>query len=297
MHSSQTFSIRRFVNLFRLESAINFRSDLRNYGAAFLAFFSLFVIASLVTQPTVLSGSAEEWMLAEEARSTGEGLGRLSYAFFLFLLLVAIGSSFSAGRNRPHRRLCTLMLPASNAEKFSCRVVRHSLVPAVVFVLLLIAADAAACIVTDEVFDLQYTWCTPHFLAMLVHPSFATITLTDIGAFDALLISLTPALFFISLWSTFLLGALLFRRRSFVLTALILVGGLIVLSFGLAFTLTQLEQSRMPYAVTSEDVYAHAVLFIDAMWATGILWSLFCIRHSYRLFARASVVPRGIFGY
>ena len=166
---------------------------------------------------------------------------------------------------------------------------------AVIFVLLFLCADALTATLA-QIFSVPYVWSSPHFLATIANPELGDIDLPLSSAPVLFMARFIPALVYCGLWSTFLLGALLFRSKSFVLTAVILIAGFTLLSLLSALGLVSLMDHFPP--PFNEQSVEH-VIFISLLlfWLLTLGWIVFCIGYSYRMYARAQVIPRGRFGF
>ena len=215
MTNSTRFSPRRFWQVLRLDLVEGTQSALKHYGSAFLAFLAFLAI------PTFVVHHADNPQ-PEELQEMASMLGSAGFLLTLFFLLVSIGNSFASGRSSLHSRMRQLLLPASTFERFCSALLRHTVLAAVVFVLLFLCADALTATLA-QIFSVPYVWSSPHFLATIANPEMGDIDLPLSSAPVLFMARFIPALVYCGLWSTFLLGALLFRSKSFVLTAVILI--------------------------------------------------------------------------
>ena len=296
MTNPTRFSLRRFGQVLRLNTAEGYNSALRHYGAAYLFFFIVLAFGKFFIQYEGIIHNAGEQELEMAAQMMAQGLGTFGFFATLFLLLVSIGSCFSSGRSSLSGRMRQMMLPASTLEKFCAVIFNHTLIAAVLFVLLFIAADAST-VLLGEMLDVEVAWSTPVYLSTLIYPQFADVVMPPISPATALLLRLLPTIFFIGLWSTYLLGALVFRSKSFVLTSVVLIVGftLFYLLFVLGVLYTMMENFSFSFNdQESEFLFSTALALF---WLLTLAWSIFSVTYSYRLYARAEVIPRGRFGF
>lgn len=288
MTNSTRFSPRRFWQVLRLDLVEGTQSALKHYGSAFLAFLAFLAI------PTFVVHHADH-PRPEELQKLASMLGSTGFLLTLFFLLVSIGSSFASGRSSLHSRMRQLLLPASTFERFCSALLRHTVLAAVVFVLLFLCADALTATLA-QIFSVPYMWSSPHFLATIANPELGDIYLPLSSAPVLFMARFIPALVYCGLWSTFLLGALLFRSKSFVLTAVILIAGFTLLSLLGALGLASLID-HYPLLFDGQDLEHVTFISLLLFWLLTLGWMVFCIGYSYRMYARAQVIPRGRFGY
>ena len=288
MTNSTRFSPRRFWQVLRLDLVEGTQSALKHYGSAFLAFLAFLAI------PTFVVHHADHPQ-PEELQEMASMLGSAGFLLTLFFLLVSIGSSFASGRSSLHSRMRQLLLPASTFERFCSALLRHTVLAAVIFVLLFLCADALTATLA-QIFSVPYVWSSPHFLATIANPELGDIDLPPSSAPVLFMARFIPALVYCGLWSTFLLGALLFRSKSFVLTAVILIAGFTLLSLLGALGLVSLID-HYPLLFDGQDLEHVTFISLLLFWLLTLGWMVFCIGYSYRMYARAQVIPRGRFGY
>lgn len=288
MTNSTRFSPRRFWQVLRLDLVEGTQSALKHYGSAFLAFLAFLAI------PTFVVHHADH-PRPEELQELASRLGSTGFLLTLFFLLVSIGNSFASGRSSLHSRMRQLLLPASTFERFCSALLRHTVLAAVIFVLLFLCADALTAALA-QIFSVPYVWSSPHFLATIANPELGDIYLPLSSAPVLFMVRFIPALVYCGLWSTFLLGALLFRSKSFVLTAVILIAGFTLLSLLGALGLVSLID-HYPLLFDGQDLEHVTFISLLLFWLLTLGWIVFCIGYSYRMYARAQVIPRGRFGY
>mgnify|MGYP000029614452 FL=1 len=295
MTNPTRFSLRRFGQVLRLNTAEGYNSALRHYGAAYLFFFIVLTFVKFSISYGEVYGDFSEKDLEIVALAIAQGWGRFGFFATLFLLLVSIGSCFSSGRSSLSGRMRQLMLPASTLEKFCAVIFTHTLIAAVCFVLLFIAADAST-VLLGEMLDVEVAWSTPVYLSTLIYPQFGDVVMPPMSPAMALLLRLLPTIFFIGLWSTYLLGALVFRSKSFVRTSVVMILGFTIVA--LLFVLgayTMRENFSFSFNdQESEYLFSTALVLF---WLLTLAWSIFSITYSYRLYARSEVIPHSRFGF
>lgn len=295
MTNSTRFSLRRFGQVLRLNTAEGYNSALRHYGAAYLFFFIVLAFGKFFIQYEGIIHNAGEKELEMAAQMMAQGLGTFGFFATLFLLLVSIGSCFHSGRSSLSGRMRQMMLPASTLEKFCAVIFNHTLIAAVLFVLLFIAADAST-VLLGEMLDVEVAWSTPVYLSTLIYPQFADVVMPPISPATALLLRLLPTIFFIGLWSTYLLGALVFRSKSFVRTSVVMILGFTIVA--LLFVLGAYTM-RENFSFSFNDQESEHLLStaLALFWLLTLAWSIFSITYSYRLYARSEVIPHSRFGF
>ena len=147
---------------------------------------------------------------------------------------------------------------------------------AVVFVLLFLCADALTATLA-QIFSVPYVWSSPHFLATIANPEMGDIDLPLSSAPVLFMARFIPALVYCGLWSTFLLGALLFRSKSFVLTAVILIAGFTLLSLLGTLGLVSL-MGPFPHSFNEQKRRTRDFHFAFAVLAADL--GLDCVLHS-----------------
>ena len=238
---------------------------------------------------------AGEKELEVAALMMAQSLGTFGFFATLFLLLVSIGSCFSSGRSSLSGRMRQLMLPASTLEKFCAVIFNHTLIAAVCFVLLFIAADAST-VLLGEMLDVEVAWSTPVYLSTLIYPQFGDVVMPPMSPAMALLVRLLPTIFFIGLWSTYLLGALVFRSKSFVLTSVVMILGFTIVALLFVLGVYTMRENFSFSFNDQESEYLFSTA-LALFWLLTLAWSIFSITYSYRLYTRAEVIPRGRFGF
>ena len=295
MTNSTRFSLRRFGQVLRLNTAEGYNSALRHYGAAYFFFFIVLAFGKFFIPYAEPFRDAGEKELEFVTIMIAQSLGRFGFFATFFLLLVSIGSCFSSGRSSLSGRMRQLMLPASTLEKFCAVIFNHTLIAAVCFVLLFIAADAST-VLLSEMLDVEVAWSTPVYLSTLIYPQFADVVMPPISPATALLLRLLPTIFFIGLWSTYLLGALVFRSKSFVRTSVVMILGFTIVA--LLFVLGAYTM-RENFSFSFNDQESEHLLStaLALFWLLTLAWSIFSITYSYRLYARSEVIPHSRFGF
>lgn len=295
MTNPTRFSLRRFGQVLRLNTAEGYNSALRHYGAAYLFFFIVLAFGKFFVPYGEVYRDAGVKELEIAALMTAQGLGTFGFFATLFLLLVSIGSCFSSGRSSLCGRMRQMMLPASTLEKFCAVVFNHTLIAAVCFVLLFIAADAST-VLLGEMLDVEVAWSTPVYLSTLIHPQFGDVVTPPMSTMSLLMLRLLPTIFFIGLWSTYLLGALVFRSKSFVLTSVVLIVGFTLCCLLFVMGVYTMSENFSFSFNDQESEYLFSTA-LALFWLLTLAWSIFSITYSYRLYARAEVIPRGRFGF
>lgn len=295
MTNPTRFSLRRFGQVLRLNTAEGYNSALRHYGAAYLFFFIVLAFGKFFVPYGEVYRDAGVKELEIAALMTAQGLGTFGFFATLFLLLVSIGSCFSSGRSSLCGRMRQMMLPASTLEKFCAVIFNHTLIAAVCFVLLFIAADAST-VLLGEMLDVEVAWSTPVYLSTLIHPQFGDVVTPPMSTMSLLMLRLLPTIFFIGLWSTYLLGALVFRSKSFVLTSVVLIVGFTLCCLLFVMGVYTMSENFSFSFNDQESEYLFSTA-LALFWLLTLAWSIFSITYSYRLYARAEVIPRGRFGF
>lgn len=295
MTNPTRFSLRRFGQVLRLNTAEGYNSALRHYGAAYLFFFIVLAFGKFFIPYGEVYRDAGVKELEIAALMMAQGSGTFGFFATLFLLLVSIGSCFSSGRSSLSGRMRQMMLPASTLEKFCAVIFNHTLIAAVCFVLLFIAADAST-VLLGEMLDVEVAWSTPVYLSTLIHPQFGDVVTPPMSTISLLMLRLLPTIFFIGLWSTYLLGALVFRSKSFVLTSVVLIVGFTLCCLLFVMGVYTMSENFSFSFNDQESEYLLSTALV-LFWLLTLAWSIFSITYSYRLYARSEVIPHGRFGF
>lgn len=211
---------------------------------------------------------------------------------YLFMVVVMASRTFSNFLTKGNR-ISYLTLPATNQEKYLSRLLQTIVIfPAALFVLVLLADLSQVVffsIVSKSIgFIIPFVFGKLHWIY------------TDS---ESLLLTFIVVLFYISTVFTYVLGSAFFRKQPFIMTSLALWAISTVLSIvgSILFQIlgTFINWDTMEHFFQNLAQYFDA--FIPIAKVAGVviptLWSIFCIWLSYRLFRKASVIPKGRFGF
>lgn len=189
--------------------------------------------------------------------------------------------------NSKTKRICALMLPATNLEKFVSYLTVSVVFYHLAFLIALPLADLAQ-FVFFWVIAKPGGFITPEFLNLLQSES-----------------PFTPALVFfgcIALIATYVLGSAFFRRQPFILTtALVWAVNFVLFILFINF----LEMFGDNFAEYFMDPASARIFTLDtiqvwlkvALLAAYMLWTALCLSISYRMFCRANVITNKNFGF
>lgn len=256
-------------------------SDIRKYRNQLLGLF----IGIFATMFFILFNG--KWTNIEEMNDTWSHIAAVSVLIAGGVLsLISASLTFSPMNNKT-KRITSLMLPATNLEKFVSYLTVSVVFYHLAFLVVLPLADLVQYV---AFWALSYprSFVTPEVMSILCQatPFFAVLTLLGCIAQIA----------------TYVLGSAFFRRQPFILTTLLTFVAnyaLLILLFAFlevfgedlaeyildpAYSMTfTLESLKQPLKVT---------LIIGTL-----IWIVLCLLASYRMFRRANVIPSRHIGF
>lgn len=263
----KNFQFSRFVALFKLDLAQNKKS----YIAFSLILFVLYFLLELMTYATTLT--LMELSPRKEILMLHDMAG-LYFPVSVFVMIMGASWVFSVLKTKK-QRISYLMLPASNLEKFLCRLlictVGVFLVNGLVFALtdivrslLFVAFGKPSCFTLPTLYQWHVNVLTGHADGIL----YASGRYDWTEVFNAL--SMIGAFM-----SIFILGSSIFRKHSFVYTAVVL------LTLSIIFNMIFMGQN-------------HSVIIVGGYIKLG-LFTLLMLVLSYWQFKRSVVMRRSLF--
>ena len=200
------------------------------------------------------------------------------------LLSISLAPSFfAASLSNKGNRINHLMLPATNAEKFLARllvVICGTFVASCIIYFVLFGIIALICLVTDTL------------LADARINPFAAFSINIYGLEGMKEILIIAELFLIGLltFSAYLLGGILWKKKSWILTSIIAIP-----CFFITVVISDYDFSKIAinFSCDPKNTYLdiYIMLFITAVLTTLLLWL------SWHLFKRMQVVRPTIKGY
>ena len=141
----------------------------------------------------------------------------------LFAAFIFSASAVFSLKTERSKRIVQLMIPATTAEKVLSRFIYYNLGAIVLSFIALLITDATGYLIV-EVLGFDYTWFIPKILAKISHSLIFSPTYIDpiihplIGVWC---LSIFPIFSIIVLWSFYLWGGAVFRKKSFIMTSLV----------------------------------------------------------------------------
>lgn len=272
-------------NRFRLTLCYDFatgrRQLLRNMMYMLLAYVFVFFVFHLFHPDVTDMLPPEQRVEAAQMRlsTIAQMVGGLSTVMAGVFALVTVSGMFG-GEQTKQGRIRMLMLPASNVEKFLSRWLLMAAVTLGGTVVAFPLADALHmlyCSLADQ----PVVAATPRVWSNVCHTVFSGYT----DSHYPLLSTLASTLGWLSLHAFFLLGATLFRKHQFLLTASSLAILLSLFASG-ANWLDHLSTDAV------EQVSTNHLLDLLAYTAFHLLIVCVCCWLAYRLFCRWQVITR-----
>ncbi len=189
--------------------------------------------------------------------------------------------------NSKGKRISTLMLPATNLEKFISFLTVSVVFYHIAFLVLLPVADLAN-FLFFVIMKGSSVFFSPYFFEVMGECSPSMLFLL----FLALLSQI----------STYVLGSACFRRQPFILTTLcewvLSIVILIVSSISLGYIGENLPLHMIDFGFLDKLSENQLIFGLKSILAlVMILWISFCLVISYRMFCRASVITNKRFGF
>lgn len=207
------------------------------------------------------------------------------YAAFIF----SASAVFSLKTERS-KRIVQLMTPATTAEKVLSRFILYNLGAIVLSFSALLFTDLVGFFVV-EAFDLDYVWFTPKMLAnvcdSLVIPPFSSEDFQPLlGSWS---LRSLPIFSIVVLWSFYLWGGAVFRKKSFIMTSLFCF--IIFVIFSAITTSVIVYYSDIYNWYDNESKLIVNIVF-TTYYLIGWVWLAANIFFGYRIRKRASLMPR-----
>lgn len=212
------------------------------------------------------------------------------YAAFIF----SASAVFSLKTERS-KRIVQLMIPATTAEKVLSRFIYYNLGAIVLSFIALLITDATGCLIV-EVLGFDYTWFIPKILANISHSLIFSQTYIDPSIHPLIgfwCLSIFPIFSIIVLWSFYLWGGAVFRKKSFIMTSLVcFIIFVVFITFG---TIVVLKYTMDDPTRTERFRFVMNLLY-SIYFLIACLWLVLNLYFAYRIRKRASLMPRHWYG-
>ncbi len=208
----ENFNIQRFGNV--CSRLVMIRK--KEYFNIFLSMMLLFAFMSVLTcNPLNLEP------LSDEQYKLGFfGMGGF-FAAVLAIYIILAGSMVIRDLKTKQQKIDELMLPATNLEKFTARVIGSTLLPVVITVVAYFAADLLQMLINMLLHKGTFASITVAAMHMIDEASRIAITPFQHGTAMATFIS--TLLSFLGANTTYVLGGMLFRKTAWLKTSLAIV--------------------------------------------------------------------------
>ena len=272
MKTSNIFSFTRMMQVMKLDLQENWKRNL----SQFVLLYGAFIVINL----SFLGSHSGETPTNEHFEIFTYSLIGMSI-FAAQIMLLVFASNMNDNRQTKEKRISSLMLPATNAEKFVNRALLNTVGALIQIAVAWILADITRLMITP-LFDVPESYrqlCLPMVIRKmhLIRINTPAIVETSIQLFFAIMLAA-------QVWvhSLFILGGSFFYKKPFAKTFGILFGGFFVLA-----TILPKYPINMLKNVNDHTLYgimlAVLIIFIIANWAL-----------SYRCFVKAQVTERKI---
>ena len=208
----------------------------------------------------------------------------------LFAAFIFSASAVFSLKTERSKRIVQLMIPATTAEKVLSRFIYYNLGAIVLSFIALLITDAAGCLIV-EVLGFDYTWFIPKILANICDS--LVITPFSLEDFRPLLGSWSlrslPIFSIVVLWSFYLWGGAVFRKKSFIMTSLFCF--IIFVIFSVITTSVIVYYSDI-YSWHDKESKLIVNIVFTTYYLIGWVWLAANIYLGYRIRKRASLMPR-----
>ena len=213
----------------------------------------------------------------------------------LFAAFIFSASAVFSLKTERSKRIVQLMIPATTAEKVLSRFIYYNLGAIVLSFIALLITDATGYLIV-EVLGFDYTWFIPKILAKISHSLIFSPTYIDpiihplIGVWC---LSIFPIFSIIVLWSFYLWGGAVFRKKSFIMTSLVcFIIFVVFITFGTIVVLKNMSNGP----TGTEHLLSVLSLLNKIYFLIAGLWFVLNLYFAYRIRKRASLMPRHWYG-
>lgn len=293
----KSFDLQRFTLLMKHELTEHARGYLRFTLGAFAAFFIINFLLSyeiaLLNRGMDIALLNRGMDITDIAGPTLHSISGTSMFITVVLMIVSISSLYN-NMNTKQERIRFLMLPATNLEKYLCRLLQLS----VIGTLLIVGAYCVA--------DL----CCWALRGMLGHGLGLSMTYFFDDAFRGLFFQCEwdEALIFhyefnpiicimlIAVFSTYHLGGALFRRVPYIFTTLAIIAtGIALTIIGTTLAALLINEENV-LSIIDSFVENNEIIFFVIFYALPLAWTILCHWFSYRMLTRANVITHKTIG-
>lgn len=290
MLHTDSFNIARFGQVLQRDIMEHWKAHLRIAVGFFLGYFIILFIRVL---PALLSGTTSA---PHYNRSFGILILLVSFLYFLY----GASITFSHLKTK-QRRIDYFMLPAANAEKFLSRVLLYTVLLNIVQIIAFLLADAVMALILwtmRQPADFALPFVLDHLFPLLSYSQYGSMATAEALTPSPILTTLLPYITVVSSWSTYLLGAALFRKQPFLITSIctfaVSIGVAMLAAYGIFSFFDEYYILSTP---TAEELLLSVNVTMALSEILGVLWSIFCVWLSYRIFCRAKAIINKPIGF
>ena len=213
----------------------------------------------------------------------------------LFAAFIFSASAVFSLKTERSKRIVQLMIPTTTAEKVLSRFIYYNLGAIVLSFTALLITDAAGCLIV-EVLGFDYTLFIPKILANISHSLILSQTYIDPNIHSFIgdwTLYIYPIFSIIVLWSFYLWGGAVFRKKSFIMTSLVcFIIFVVFITFGTIVVLKNMSNGP----TGTEHLLSVLSLLNKIYFLIAGLWFVLNLYFAYRIRKRASLMPRHWYG-
>lgn len=265
------FDINRFGKVLLWSARMTKKEMLTNMGSMFFAMFIPFLIHLLSSYRT------------DEIHAAGSLLSAMQFCLVIYFIVTVIGGCWLfSNMKTKEQRLTFKMLPATDLEKFVARALYVTVVWWVMAFVAFCAADVFRMLIS-LVAGIPVVKCViPEFASILLGTSeYNTFNVDSMTMAEACSILALAYAWLFWLYSFYILGGALFRRRQFVFTTLAhFIIGMAFLPLFVGF-------------VDDIDQHIARSMFVPLAWTGAAVFALWGVADwvlSYKIFRRMQVI-------
>lgn len=285
---TDNFNFERFRLVFKRDLIENWGKSLRTYIGMFLGFF----VTMLILHPqNVIFGSIKTQDPAFES------VLMVPLAFVTVLYVFVGLSGMFSNLSHKQSRISFFMLPASNLEKYLVRLLRCSIIFWVIIVLCFILADFSAYVVHYIMGGHPYL-LLPKIFSNLEKATGFYMELTHRGVLPNLsegMLVVSHLASALAWMGTYILGAAIFRKQPFILTSLTIFAVSTLATLVTVFIGSQfLSAEQQEAGILNMEEWALPYFYFTIVF--NVVWTVFCIWITYRMFKNANVIAERTIG-
>ena len=212
----------------------------------------------------------------------------------LFAAFIFSASAVFSLKTERSKRIVQLMTPATTAEKVLSRFIYYNLGAIVLSFTALLITDAVGCVIV-EALGFDYTWFIPRTLIDISHTLIPEhLPPTDLHQIKgSWTFYFYPIFSIIVLWSFYLWGGAVFRKKSFIMTSLVcFIIFVVFITFGTIVVLKNASDGP----TGTEHLLSVLSLLNKIYFLIAGLWFVLNLYFAYRIRKRASLMPRHWYG-